>query len=216
MLENSCLAEWLLASQKGFCSMELEIHFVYSLTVSMLRRRNLAPKPHSLSGRIFWECVKDNSYAISQQFKPTNNSRLSNNINYALPWQNTKKKRLDFDLSEVLKFLTVSLLPYWYTVQTQFLDNFECMVSGIALGYGLDDWDFDSREGLGIILLTTASKQALWPTQPPMQWVPGSLSLWAKRPVREADHSPPSNAEVKNAWSYNFTPPIPLHGVVLS
>jgi hypothetical protein len=33
---------------------------------------------------------------------------------------------------------------------------------------------------------------------------------------READHSPPSNADVKNEWSYTSTPPISLHGVVLS
>jgi hypothetical protein len=32
----------------------------------------------------------------------------------------------------------------------------------------------------------------------------------------EADHSPPSSAEVKNAWNYNSAPPIRLHGVVLS
>jgi hypothetical protein len=32
----------------------------------------------------------------------------------------------------------------------------------------------------------------------------------------EADHSPPSSAEDKNAWSYTSSPPIPLHGVVLS
>jgi hypothetical protein len=37
---------------------------------------------------------------------------------------------------------------------------------------------------------------ALGPTQPPIQWVPGALSLGVKRPGREADHSPP-NAEVK-------------------
>jgi hypothetical protein len=29
-------------------------------------------------------------------------------------------------------------------------------------------------------------------------------------------HSPPSSANVKNAWSYTSTPPIRLHGVVLS
>jgi hypothetical protein len=34
-------------------------------------------------------------------------------------------------------------------------------------------------------------------TQPPIQWVPGALSLGVKRPLREADHSPPSSAEVK-------------------
>jgi hypothetical protein len=36
-----------------------------------------------------------------------------------------------------------------------------------------------------------------------------------KRPGGEADHSPPSSAEVKNAWSYTFTPPTRLQGVVL-
>jgi hypothetical protein len=41
-------------------------------------------------------------------------------------------------------------------------------------------------------------------------------SLGVKRPVHEADHSPPSSAEVKNAWSYTSTPPIRLHSVVLS
>jgi len=35
-------------------------------------------------------------------------------------------------------------------------------------------------------------------------------------PEGEADHSFPSSAEVKNAWSYTYTPPIRLHGVVLS
>jgi hypothetical protein len=38
----------------------------------------------------------------------------------------------------------------------------------------------------------------------------GALSLGVKRPGYEADHSPPSSAEVKNAWSYTSTPPIPL------
>jgi hypothetical protein len=43
----------------------------------------------------------------------------------------------------------------------------------------------------------------------------GSFS-GVKRPRREADHSPPSGTEVKNAWGYIFTPPIRLHGVVLN
>jgi hypothetical protein len=38
------------------------------------------------------------------------------------------------------------------------------------------------------------------------QWVPGALSLEVKRPEREADHPPPSSAEVKNAWIYTSTP----------
>jgi hypothetical protein len=38
---------------------------------------------------------------------------------------------------------------------------------------------------------------ALGPNQPPIQWVSGALSLGVKRLRREADHSPPSSAEVK-------------------
>jgi hypothetical protein len=34
----------------------------------------------------------------------------------------------------------------------------------------------------------------------------GTLSLGVKRPGCEADHSLPSSAEVKNAWSYTSTP----------
>jgi hypothetical protein len=56
---------------------------------------------------------------------------------------------------------------------------------------------FDCRRGLGIFLFTTASRTALGPTQPPIQWVPGALSLGIKQPGREADHSPPSSFFLK-------------------
>jgi hypothetical protein len=49
----------------------------------------------------------------------------------------------------------------------------------------------------GSELFTPASRPALGPTQPPIQWAPGALSLGVKWPGREADHSPPSSAEVK-------------------
>jgi hypothetical protein len=45
------------------------------------------------------------------------------------------------------------------------------MLSGIALGYGLDDWGFEFRQGLEMFLVTTASRPALGHTQPPIQWV---------------------------------------------
>jgi hypothetical protein len=57
---------------------------------------------------------------------------------------------------------------------------------------------FDSWRGLGIFLFTTASRTALRPTHPPIQWVPGALSLEVKRPGRETDHSPSSSDDVKN------------------
>jgi hypothetical protein len=82
--------------------------------------------------------------------------------------------------------------------------------SGIAqwysAGYGLDDPWFDSWRGLGIFLFITTSRPSLGPTQPPIQWVPGAVSLGVKRPGHEADLSPPSSAEVKNAWRYSSTP----------
>jgi hypothetical protein len=43
----------------------------------------------------------------------------------------------------------------------------------------------------------------------PIQWVPGK-----KWPGREADHSPPSDAEV-NVRGYTSTPQIRLHDVML-
>jgi hypothetical protein len=86
----------------------------------------------------------------------------------------------------------------------------------MALRYGLDDRWFESRRGLGIFLFTTTTRTALGPTQPPIQWVPASLSLGVKRPGSEADRPLPPSGEVKNAWSYITTLPISLHGVVLS
>jgi hypothetical protein len=64
-------------------------------------------------------------------------------------------------------------------------------LSGIALGYGLDDQGFESQEGLGIILFTTVSRLALGPTQLPIQGVQGALSLGVKQLDCEADHSRP-------------------------
>jgi hypothetical protein len=66
-----------------------------------------------------------------------------------------------------------------------------------ATGWAIGVLGFDFRRGLRIFLFTTASRTALGPTQPPIQWVLGALSLGVKRPGREADHSAPSSAEVK-------------------
>jgi hypothetical protein len=71
-------------------------------------------------------------------------------------------------------------------------------LSGIALGYGLDDRGFESRQGLGIFLSSTATLLPLEPTQPPIQCVPGTLSLGIKRLGRGA--IPPLTQYAFMAW----------------
>jgi hypothetical protein len=79
---------------------------------------------------------------------------------------------------------------------------------GIALGYGLHDRGCRVRfpAGDGNSSLNHRVQNGSGPTQPPIQWVPAALSVGVKRPGREVDHSLPSSAKVKNAWSYTFTP----------
>jgi hypothetical protein len=73
-----------------------------------------------------------------------------------------------------------------------------------------------SRQGQWCELFLCHHIQAGSGAQPPIEWVLRALILRVKLPVREGDHSPPSSAEVKNAWSYTSTPLLRLHGVVLS
>jgi hypothetical protein len=73
-----------------------------------------------------------------------------------------------------------------------------------ATGWTIGVLGFDSRRELGICLFTTATRTARGPTQPPIQWKPGAVSLRVKRPGREADHSPPSSAAVKECVELYF------------
>jgi hypothetical protein len=71
----------------------------------------------------------------------------------------------------------------------------------IVSDYGLDDRaiGFDPRQGQRIFPLASVSRPAQGPTQPPVQWVPGVLSLGVKRGrgVMLTTY-PPSSAEVVN------------------
>jgi hypothetical protein len=57
-----------------------------------------------------------------------------------------------------------------------------------------------------IFLFSITSRSALGPTQSPIRWVLGAISPRVKRLRREADHSPPSSAEVKKGGAI---PPLP-------
>jgi hypothetical protein len=67
------------------------------------------------------------------------------------------------------------------------------------LGYGVDGRGsrFRFPTWAGNFSLHHRVQRGSGPTQPPIQWVSVSLSLWVKRPGHKADHSPPSSVEVK-------------------
>jgi hypothetical protein len=87
---------------------------------------------------------------------------------------------------------------------------------GIALGYGLDDRGSRVRFPAGNFslhhLVQTSSGAHI--SSYPM----GNRGTFpeVKRPGREADHSPPSSAEVKECVELYLHSPIRLHGVMLS
>jgi hypothetical protein len=89
---------------------------------------------------------------------------------------------------------------------------------GIALGYGLDDRGsrvrFPAEAGNFSLHHRVQTGSGAHPASCPVG-VRGSFP-GVKRQGCETDLSPPSSAEVKNAWSYTSTSPIRLHGVVLS
>jgi hypothetical protein len=67
-----------------------------------------------------------------------------------------------------------------------------------------------------VTIYSTASKPALGPTQPPIPWVLGVLPAGVKRQSHEADHLPPSNAEVKNGGPITSFSLTCLRGLVLN
>jgi hypothetical protein len=75
----------------------------------------------------------------------------------------------------------------------------------IVMGFGLDRWGSIPCRSK-IFLFSTASRPAMGPTQPSIQWVLGVSSLRVKQLGHEADHSPPSSADIKNGGAI-----APLH-----
>jgi len=75
---------------------------------------------------------------------------------------------------------------------------------------------FDSQQGQSIFLFAIASRLTLGFTQVPIQWVQEDLCLGVKQAGHEANHSPPTRTEVRNAWSHTSTySPIYHHSKVL-
>jgi hypothetical protein len=76
---------------------------------------------------------------------------------------------------------------------------------GIATGYGLDDRGVGDRVPVGSLHHVVQTGSGAHPASYTMGT--GDSFSGVKRPGREADHSPPTNAEVKKMWIYTSTPP---------
>jgi hypothetical protein len=75
-----------------------------------------------------------------------------------------------------------------------------------ATGWTIGVLGFDSRRELGISLFTIASRTALGPTQPPIQWVPGTLPLGLSDRVVNLTTHLHLAPRLKNEWSYTSIP----------
>jgi hypothetical protein len=79
---------------------------------------------------------------------------------------------------------------YHYVSGAGLAQAVQCLTTGWTSGRS----EFDPRRGQRIFPLASVSRPSLGPAQPPVQCVPGVKA----RPGRDADHSPPSSAEVEN------------------
>jgi hypothetical protein len=101
----------------------------------------------------------------------------------------------------LLTVLLITDLIVYQTISSNFITWHSWLRAGRPRGRG------SSPGRVKNFFFSTSARLALGPTQPPIQWVLGSLSPGVKRQGREADHSPPASAEVKKMWIYTFTLP---------
>jgi hypothetical protein len=88
--------------------------------------------------------------------------------------------------------------------------NFENQDSsvGIATGYGLDDRGVRVRVPVVLIFFLPHVVQTGSGAHPASSPVGTGVSFrGVKWPGLQADHSPPTSAEIKNTWIYTSTPP---------
>jgi hypothetical protein len=102
----------------------------------------------------------------------------------------------------LLKTMTITILCKYFFFNTSWDSSVR-----LATDYGL------YGRGVGVQVLVgsrifSSHSPPLGPIQPPIQWVPGgALNPGVKWTGREADHSPPTSAEVNLMWICTSSPP---------
>jgi hypothetical protein len=107
----------------------------------------------------------------------------------------------------IIKPLSIQDIAYELTVFVpilirtfSYIDMYTVCTVRIIIGYCIQ-----FPGGQVLFLFSKGSRPVLRPTQPPIQWVPGASSPGIKRQKRQADHSSPSSAMIKN---YGAIPPL--------
>jgi hypothetical protein len=131
-------------------------------------------------------------------------------------------KVIGIAMGYIIKLLCFMMKRYKINTMPKIRSNrLRCVISsqdssvGIATGYGLRAGrpELYSPQAQEIFLYFTASRPALGPTQPPIQWVSGPLSPRARRQVRETHLYLVSRSRIMELYVYSH---IRLHSVVLS
>jgi hypothetical protein len=99
------------------------------------------------------------------------------------------KNRLLYDVTTSTVSADVKTIPYPDVITSDILTLIKVMDDrGSRVRFPSEAGNFSIHHRV---------QNGLGPTQLAIQLVPGALSLGVKRPGREADHSPPSSAEVE-------------------
>jgi hypothetical protein len=184
LCELLCLVGWMVSHCRLLVLIELEFSpFTFAHAMTVLNAINVwstAPGEGKLLGvpTVFYRTRRSWNWCL----------------NYSTFWFFSMDAHCLFvSTINSLSLLQTSVIVYNIYLWTAIAQSVQRWATGWTIGV----LGFDFRRGLVIFLFTTASRTVLGPTQPPIQWIPGALSSGVKRLGREADHSPPSSAEVK-------------------
>jgi hypothetical protein len=152
---------------------------------------------HSKSNGII-QCIRSYSFVRSDIFWHVIHATLNSHLNL-LYTCNANLRLVNVVTANILATSQLSMLILNYTFGSNLID----WEPGQPSRYS--DWLWAGRPrgqswspSRGKIFLLSMSRLVLGPTQPPIQWVPQAFSPGVKRTGHEADHSPPTSAEVKN------------------